>query len=77
MQGSLGALVHALEQIQTDEVRINVLRQGTGDITDNDINLASASDAIVVGFNVRVAPTARGRPRRRASRSASTTSSTS
>ena len=59
VQGSLGALVHALEQIQTEEVRLNVLRQGTGDITDNDINLASASDAIVVGFNVRVAGTAR------------------
>jgi translation initiation factor IF-2 len=59
VQGSLGALVHALEQIQTDEVRLNVLRQGTGDITDNDINLAAASDAIVVGFNVRVATTAR------------------
>ena len=59
VQGSLGALVHALEQIQTEEVRLNVLRQGTGDITDNDINLAAASDAIVVGFNVRVAGTAR------------------
>ena len=59
VQGSLGALVHALEQIQTDELRINVLRQGTGDITDNDINLAAASDAIAVGFNVRVANTAR------------------
>jgi translation initiation factor IF-2 len=59
VQGSLGAIVHALEQIQTDEVRINVLHQGTGDITDNDINLASASDAVVVGFNTRVDPTAR------------------
>jgi translation initiation factor IF-2 len=59
VQGSLGAVVHALDQIQTDEVRINVLHQGTGDITDNDINLASASDAIVVGFNTKVDPTAR------------------
>jgi translation initiation factor IF-2 len=59
VQGSLGAIVHALEQIQTDQVRINVLRQGTGDITDNDILLASASDAVVVGFNVRVDPAAR------------------
>ena len=59
VQGSLGAVVHALEQIQTDEVRFNVLLQGTGDITDNDVNLAAASDAVVVGFNVRVAGTAR------------------
>ena len=54
VQGSLGAVVHALEQIQTDEVRFNFLLQGTGDITDNDINLAAASDAVVVGFNAQV-----------------------
>jgi translation initiation factor IF-2 len=59
VQGSLGAVVHALEQIQTDEVRFNFLLQGTGDISDNDVNLAAASDAVVVGFNVRVAATAR------------------
>jgi translation initiation factor IF-2 len=59
VQGSLGAVVHALEQIQTDEVRFNFLLQGTGDITDNDVNLAAASDAVVVGFNVRVGGTAR------------------
>jgi translation initiation factor IF-2 len=59
VQGSLGAVVHALEQIQTEEVRFNFLLQGTGDITDNDVNLAAASDAVVVGFNVRVAGTAR------------------
>jgi translation initiation factor IF-2 len=59
VQGSLGAVVHALDQIQTDEVRINVLHQGTGDITDNDVNLASASDAVVVGFNTKLDATAR------------------
>ena len=59
VQGSLGAVVHALEQVQTDEVRFNFLLQGTGDITDNDVNLAAASDAVVVGFNVRIAATAR------------------
>jgi translation initiation factor IF-2 len=58
VQGSLGAVVHALEQIQTDEVRFNFLLEGTGDITDNDVNLAAASDAVVVGFNVRIAGTA-------------------
>ena len=59
VQGSLGAVVHALEQIQTDEVRFNFLRDDTGDITNNDVNLAAASDAVVVGFNVRVGGTAR------------------
>ena len=57
--GSLGAIEHALEQLPTDEVRINILHQGAGDITDNDVLLASASDAIVVGFNTRLVDTAR------------------
>ncbi len=59
VQGSLGAVVHALEQVQTDEVRFNFLLEGTGDITDNDVNLAAASDAVVVGFNVRIGGTAK------------------
>jgi translation initiation factor IF-2 len=59
VQGSLGAIHHALDQIATDEVGINVLREGTGDITDNDILLASASNAIVVGFNTKLDPTAK------------------
>jgi translation initiation factor IF-2 len=59
VQGSLGAITHALDQIQSDEVRLNVLHEGTGDITDNDILLASASDAIVVGFSTQVAASAR------------------
>jgi translation initiation factor IF-2 len=40
-------------------VRINVLREGTGDITDNDVLLASASDAVVIGFNVKLDSAAR------------------
>ena len=59
VQGSLGAIRHAVEQIATDEVRINIIHEGTGDITDNDIMLASASDAIVVGFSTQVVETAR------------------
>ena len=59
MSGSLGAIEHALEQLSTDEVRINILHEGAGDITDNDILLASASNAIVVGFNTKLADTAR------------------
>jgi translation initiation factor IF-2 len=59
VQGSLGAIRHALEQIQSEEVRINILHEGAGDISDNDILLASASDAIVVGFNTKLDPQAR------------------
>jgi translation initiation factor IF-2 len=59
VSGSLGAITHALDQLSTDEVRINVLHEGAGDITDNDILLASASNAIVVGFNTGITETAR------------------
>jgi translation initiation factor IF-2 len=59
VQGSLGAIRHSLEQVQNDEVRINILHEGTGDITDTDILLGSASNAIVVGFNTKVDPQAR------------------
>ncbi len=59
VSGSLGAIDHALEQLGTDEVRINVLHEAAGDITDNDIMLAAASDAIVVGFNTKITDTAR------------------
>ena len=59
VQGSLGAIRHALEQVQTEEVRINMLHEGTGDITDNDVLLASASNAVVVGFNTKLDPQAR------------------
>ena len=59
VSGSLGAIVHALDQLSADEVRINVLHQAAGDITDNDVNLAAASNAIVVGFNTKITETAR------------------
>ena len=56
VQGSLGAIRHALERLNTTEVRINILREGAGDINESDVNLASASDAIVVGFNTKPDP---------------------
>ena len=59
VSGSLGAITHALDQLNQDEIRINVLHEGAGDITDNDIMLASASDAIIVGFNTKITETAR------------------
>jgi translation initiation factor IF-2 len=59
VSGSLGAITHALLQLSTDEVKINVLLEAAGDITDNDIMLATASNAIVVGFNTGITETAR------------------
>ncbi len=59
VSGSLGAITHALEQLDQDEIRLNVLLEGAGDITDNDIMLAAASNAIVVGFNTKITETAR------------------
>jgi translation initiation factor IF-2 len=56
VQGSLGAIRHSLERLNTNEVRINILREGAGDINESDINLASASDAVVVGFNTKPDP---------------------
>ena len=59
VSGSVGAITHALEQLDQDDVRINVLHEAAGDITDNDIMLAAASNAIVVGFNTAITDTAR------------------
>ena len=59
VSGSLGAISHALQQLSDDEVKINVLLEAAGDITDNDIMLATASNAIVVGFNTGITDTAR------------------
>ena len=54
VQGSLGAIRHSLERLNTNEVRINILSEGAGDINESDINLASASDAVVIGFNTKL-----------------------
>jgi translation initiation factor IF-2 len=51
--GSVEAAISELAKIQHPEVRVNVIHQGVGGITENDIMLASASNAMVVGFNVR------------------------
>jgi translation initiation factor IF-2 len=59
VSGSLGAITHALDQLSQEEIRLNVLHEGAGDITDNDIMLAAASNAIVVGFNTKITETAR------------------
>ncbi|BCO07766.1 hypothetical protein GF1_01420 [Desulfolithobacter dissulfuricans] len=53
VQGTLEAFGQAAEKLSTDEIRVRVLHEGTGSITENDIHLAAASDAIIIGFNVR------------------------
>jgi len=60
VQGSIEALLGELGKIQHSEVRVNVIHTGVGGITENDINLASASNALVIGFNVRPSAEARG-----------------
>jgi translation initiation factor IF-2 len=59
VQGSIEALMSELGKIQHPEVRVNVIHTGVGGITENDIYLASASNALVVGFNVRPSAEAR------------------
>ncbi|AQS59337.1 translation initiation factor IF-2 [Desulforamulus ferrireducens] len=53
VQGSIEALAQALEKLSTDEVKVNLIHSGVGAINETDIMLASASNAIVIGFNVR------------------------
>ncbi|MCQ4921751.1 translation initiation factor IF-2 [Tissierella carlieri] len=53
VRGSMEALKQSLEKLDTDEVKTNIIHGGVGGITESDIILASASNAIVVGFNVR------------------------
>jgi len=53
VQGSLEAILDALDKFPQDEVRIQVVHKGVGAITENDVSLAMASGAVVIGFNVR------------------------
>jgi translation initiation factor IF-2 len=52
-QGSLEALSEALEKLGTDEVQVRTLRRGVGAVTQSDVELAQADEAVVIGFNVR------------------------
>jgi len=58
VQGSVEALSEALTRLSTDEVRLNVLHASVGGITESDVLLASASNAVVIGFNIRPEPKA-------------------
>lgn len=53
VQGTLEAFAKAAEELSTNEIKVRVLHEGSGTISESDILLASASDAIVIGFNVR------------------------
>jgi translation initiation factor IF-2 len=53
VQGSVEAIVGELQKIRHSEVQVNVIHTGVGAITENDVNLAAASNAMVIGFNVR------------------------
>ena len=58
VQGSIEALTKALSELGNEEIKVNIIHTGIGDVTESDIMLASASDAITVGFNVRTNPKA-------------------
>ena len=59
MQGSYEALAHSLQKLSTQEVRVNILHSGVGGISESDVNLALASKAVIIGFNVRADSAAR------------------
>ncbi|MEO5775017.1 MAG: translation initiation factor IF-2 [Sphingomicrobium sp.] len=59
VHGSAEAIVHALNRLSTDEIRVRILNSGVGAITESDVTLAAASGAPIIGFNVR--PNAKAR----------------
>ena len=59
VQGSQEALIHALTKLSTDEVRVQVVHAAVGGISESDVNLAAASSAVIIGFNVRADAQAR------------------
>jgi len=59
MQGSYEGLEHALSKLSTDEVKVNIIHSAVGAITESDVNLALASKAVLIGFNVRADAQAR------------------
>lgn len=52
-RGTIDAIVQSLKKLENDEVRVNIIHGGVGGITESDVMLASASNAIIIGFNVR------------------------
>jgi translation initiation factor IF-2 len=56
VQGSAEATADALRRLSTDDVRVNIIHSGVGGITESDVLLAAASNAVIIGFNVRPEP---------------------
>ena len=59
VHGSAEAIQHSLEKLETAEVKVRVLHSGVGGINESDVTLAQASEALIIGFNVRASPQAR------------------
>lgn len=59
VDGSVEALTDSLQNLSTEEIQVNILHKGVGQITESDVLLASASDAVIIGFNVRPGATAK------------------
>ena len=59
VDGSVEALTDSFQKLSSEEIQVNIIHKGVGAITESDVLLASASDAIIVGFNVRPVGTAR------------------
>jgi len=53
VQGSLGAVADSLERLSTNEINLKIIHSGAGGITESDVTLAAASDAVIMGFNIR------------------------
>jgi translation initiation factor IF-2 len=64
VQGSTEAIIGALENLSTDEVKVQVMHSGVGGITESDVSLAAASGGIIIGFNVRAIAQARDQAKR-------------
>lgn len=64
VQGSMEAISNSLTKLSTEEVKVNILHSAVGEITESDVTLAKASEALIVGFNVRANPQAREAARR-------------
>lgn len=59
VQGSVEAIIESLTKLSTDEVKVKIIGSGVGGITETDVTLAAASQAIIIGFNVRADASAR------------------
>ncbi|MCL6588690.1 MAG: translation initiation factor IF-2 [Firmicutes bacterium] len=59
VQGSVEAISQSLNKLSTDDVRLNIIHTGVGSVTESDVLLASASNAVIIGFNVKIDPQAK------------------